>query len=77
MREQPLFAAQICWGEGGVTRPLIKEAITRAGVENVHLLMLPAAQQDSMLGADGHPLVVSHRKAAAVLEEKIREIMGW
>lgn len=64
-------------GEGGVIKPLIEEAITRAGVENVHLLTLPAAQQDGMLGADGHPLVVSHQKAAVVLEEKIREIMGW
>lgn len=64
-------------GEGGVIKPLIEEAITRAGVENVHLLTLPSAQQDGMLGADGHPLVVSHQKAAAVLEEKIREIMGW
>ena len=64
-------------GEGGVTKPLIEEAIARSEVENVHFLMLPAAQLDGMLGADGHPLVVSHQKAAVVLEEKIREIMGW
>lgn len=64
-------------GEGSVIRPLIEEAISRAAVENVHLLTLPSAYQDGTLGADGHPAVVTHQKAAVVLEEKIREIMGW
>ena len=64
-------------GEGSVVKPLIEEAITRAAVENVHLLTLPSAYQDGPLGADGHPTVVTHKKAAVVLEEKIREIMGW
>jgi len=64
-------------GEGSVVKPLIEEAITRAAVENVHLLTLPSAYQDGTLGADGHPTVVTHKKAAVVLEEKIREIMGW
>jgi len=64
-------------GEGGVIKPLIEEAISRAAVENVHFLTLPAMQQDVARGADGHPAVVTHQKAATVLEEKIREIMGW
>lgn len=64
-------------GEGGIIKPLIEDAIARAEVENVHLLTLPSAQQDGMLGADDHPSVASHQKAAIVLEEKIREIMGW
>lgn len=64
-------------GEGSLIRPLIEEAISRAEVENVHLLTLPSAHQDGILGADGHPAVVTHQKAATVLEEKIRELMGW
>ena len=64
-------------GEGGVIEPLIQEAISQAAVENVYVLMLPACQEDIAIGSDGHPAVVSHQKAAIVLEEKIREIMGW
>ncbi len=64
-------------GEGSVIEPLIQEAISRAAVENVHLLTLPSIYQDGEFGADGHPTVVTHQKAAIVLEEKIREIMGW
>jgi lysophospholipase L1-like esterase len=64
-------------GEGSVIEPLIQEAISQAMVENVHLLTLPSIYQDGTFGADGHPTVVTHQKAAIVLEEKIREIMGW
>lgn len=64
-------------GEGSVIEPLIQEAISQAMVENVHLLTLPSIYQDGEFGADGHPTVVTHQKAAIVLEEKIREIMGW
>ena len=64
-------------GEGSVIEPLIQEAISRAAVENVHLLTLPSIYQDGSFGADGHPTVVTHQKAANVLEEKIRQIMGW
>ena len=64
-------------GEGSVIEPLIQEAISQAALENVHVLMLPACQEDIVIGSDGHPAVVSHQKAANVLEEKIRQIMGW
>ena len=63
--------------EGSVIEPLIQKAIAQAAVENVHVLTLPASQEDGVMGSDGHPAVVSHQKAANVLEEKIRQIMGW
>jgi len=63
--------------EGSVIEPLIQKAIAQAAVENVHVLTLPACQEDGVMGSDGHPAVVSHQKAANVLEEKIRQIMGW
>lgn len=40
-------------------------------------LVLPEQLEADGIGADFHPSKITHKKAAAVLTEKVREFMGW
>ncbi|MBQ2712720.1 MAG: hypothetical protein IJF71_05010 [Clostridia bacterium] len=63
--------------EGGSMEYLIGLAINAAGYDtDLVLLSLPSYIGDGV-GADGHPTYVTHEKAAAVLEQKIKEEMQW
>ena len=55
---------------------VVAEECSRQGVK-CSFLEIPLMNKDDGMGTDEHPSVVTHKKTAHILKEKILEIMDW
>lgn len=74
-RQNP--SAKILCMLGTMDQRVLKEAAEAAEMANCHFLPLPAQLAEDGYGADWHPSPLTHQKTAALVVEKVREIMGW
>lgn len=59
--------------------PTIKRVVERCKHHNIRcsFLELPVMNMEDGLGTNGHPSLLTHKKMTRLLEDKIRNIMGW
>lgn len=51
--------------------------LVQNGEDKIHTMLFDLQSEEDGIGADWHPSMITHKKMAIKLEEKLREIMNW
>lgn len=61
----------------GIEQQTVLEYSKEAKDDRIHFLHLPMQEDEDGKGADYHPSLITHKKAADIVTAKVREIMNW